>query len=554
MSSKPVTLKRNELIARVEIILESFGLCEINKIEIEKPLQPFTLSDLSIGDITKDHKIKLLELVNSYRDCFATTLSELGRTEIEKMRIDVSDDQPVVYRPYRLSQKERQEVQSMVDELSSTGLIRESSSPYASPVILVRKKTGDMIPRVARWWSLIQEFDCDVKYKPGQGMSHVDALSRNAIANNSSISKEWLRTVQSSDNEIERIRNILQNSDIKDMIDIKQNYCIKNNNIYRVTKNGTKWLVPKGVRWHILKACHDDIGHFSLEKTLDRIQKSYLFPKMKKFVSKYVQSCLECAHSKIPSGKKSGYLHPIPKIPKPFHTLHADHLGPFNISKRKNKYLLVIIDSYSRFIIKPVKNTKAFTTIRAFKEYFATFGCPVRLITDRYSSFTGKKFENFLKEVGVKHVMNAVATPRANGHVERYNRTILDSLTAMNHGRDESDWDSKVLDVQWGLNNTINKGIGRNPAEVLFGLNLTSMAESRILSSINDEDESLHLEKNLNEIRTEVNKHIDKTQKEQKQRFDKSRVKPRKFQIGDLVRVERPILCPGKSKKLMVKC
>lgn len=76
----------------------------------------------------------------------------------------------------------------------------------------------------------------------------------------------------------------------------------------------------------------------------------------------------------------------------------------------------------------------------------------------------------------------------------------------------------------------------------------------RILSSINDEDESLHLEKNLNEIRTEVNKHIDKTQKEQKQRFDKSRVKPRKFQVGDLVRVERSILCPGKSRKLIAKC
>lgn len=42
----------------------------------------------------------------------------------------------------------------------------------------------DMILRVARWWNLIQEFDCDVKYKPGQGMCHVDALSRNAIPNN----------------------------------------------------------------------------------------------------------------------------------------------------------------------------------------------------------------------------------------------------------------------------------------------------------------------------------------------------------------------------------
>lgn len=126
-------------------------------------------------------------------------------------------------------------------------------------------------------------------------------------------------------------------------------------------KSRLRWLVPRGVRWHILKACHDDIGHFSVEKTMNKIEESYWFPKMKRFVKKYVQSCLECAHSKIPSGKKSGYLHPIPKVSLPYHTLHADHLGPFNTSKHKNKYLLVIIDSYSKFIIiKPVRNTKAY--------------------------------------------------------------------------------------------------------------------------------------------------------------------------------------------------
>ncbi|KAL0878533.1 hypothetical protein ABMA27_003621 [Loxostege sticticalis] len=46
------------------------------------------------------------------------------------------------------------------------------------------------------------------------------------------------------------------------------------------------------------------------------------------------------------------------------------------------------------------------------------------------SSFTSTNFKTFLDGLGVKHVLNAVATPRANGQVERYNRTLLDALTA----------------------------------------------------------------------------------------------------------------------------
>lgn len=43
--------------------------------------------------------MKFLEVVNYYRDCFVTTLRELGCTKIDKMHIDVSDDLPVVHRP-----------------------------------------------------------------------------------------------------------------------------------------------------------------------------------------------------------------------------------------------------------------------------------------------------------------------------------------------------------------------------------------------------------------------------------------------------------------------
>lgn len=355
----------------------------------------------------------------------------------------------------------------------------------------------DMIPRVARWWSLIQEYDCDILYRPGNKMIHVDALSRNPVASEvgviegvefydvMSIDNDWLVTIQANDSELKRIKDILSNSEYDDVIEIRKNFILKRDRVYRITNEGLRWVVPKGCRWQILQKNHDQIGHFGYEKTYDRIKQHYWFSRMRKFVKKYVNSCLECAHNKVPAGKKEGFLHSIPKISTPFHTIHLDHVGPFVTSKRKNSHILVIIDSYTKFIVlKAVKTTKSNITIAVLRDYFGTFGLPVRLISDRGTSFTSSKFKAFVQELGVRHILNAVASPRANGQVERYNRTILDSLAAQNHGQDERLWDDRLLQVQWGLNNTINKGTGKSPSEVLFGLRLTNTNEGQIISDI----------------------------------------------------------------------
>lgn len=66
-------------------------------------------------------------------------------------------------------------------------------------------------------------------------------------------------------------------------------------------------------------------------------------------------------------------------------------------------------------------------------------GVPRRIITDRGSCYTSKQFEDFCKELNVKHVLNATATQRANVQVERYNQTILASLSTSIE--DEERWD-----------------------------------------------------------------------------------------------------------------
>lgn len=75
---------------------------------------------------------------------------------------------------------------------------------------------------------------------------------------------------------------------------------------------GDRWVVPRGVRWQVVKQNHDDIGHFAFEKTFEKIKSNYWFPKMRKFIKKYVESCLECSYAKSRAGKKPGVLHPIP--------------------------------------------------------------------------------------------------------------------------------------------------------------------------------------------------------------------------------------------------
>lgn len=40
----------------------------------------------------------------------------------------------------------------------------------------------DLIRRIARWWVRLQEYDCNIEYRAGVRMAHVDALSRAPVA------------------------------------------------------------------------------------------------------------------------------------------------------------------------------------------------------------------------------------------------------------------------------------------------------------------------------------------------------------------------------------
>lgn len=403
-------------------------------------------------------------------------------------------------------------------------------------------------------------------------MNHVDALSRNIGPTETDIgmtkddgfmpnvfhieTENWLLTLQLGDQELQRIKKILTSKDsVEEVRSIKEDYVIKNNQLYRFVdkeKKELRWVVPKGARWQICRLNHDDIGHFAFEKSYERIRKTYWFPKMKRFIKKYIKACLNCFFHKDDSNAKQGLLHPIEKVPSPFHTLHIDHLGPFVKTKNNNTHILVVVDSFTKYcFIKPVKDTKTKNVIKVLNDIFYMFRIPNRIISDRGSSFTSNDFKQFCSDKNIKLVLNAVASPRSNGQVERYNRTVLNSLSAQTHGLDERLWDSYTGVVQWGINHTYHKSIEKTPAEVLFGTKMNCEINSPQLDEILEVTRS---NLDVEDIREQASASIEKNQTVQKANYDKGRKPATVYNEGDLVKITKISYDnDGKSKKLVEK-
>ena len=99
---------------------------------------------MDVGDIKPGEMAQLTDLLKRMAVCFSKNKVDLGMTHLGEMRIEETSDKPVYYRPYRLAYTERAKVREKVQALLDIAVIQESDSDYASPVILVPKKNGDV--------------------------------------------------------------------------------------------------------------------------------------------------------------------------------------------------------------------------------------------------------------------------------------------------------------------------------------------------------------------------------------------------------------------------
>ena len=95
-----------------------------------------------IGHLPQSKQVELRNLLLKYQGIFASNNSQPGTTNVVKHEIDTGNSQPISQAPYRSNPEKRKEIHRQVQSLLDAGQIECSTSPWASPILLVPKKDG----------------------------------------------------------------------------------------------------------------------------------------------------------------------------------------------------------------------------------------------------------------------------------------------------------------------------------------------------------------------------------------------------------------------------
>ena len=126
----------------------SFGIRPNTKdpdFDFKKELErlPF---ELNIGDalLTRDQQARLIDVIYSHTEVFSLFDGDLGFCDVLKHSIPTTTDKPVYLPHQQIPVQLQAEVRKCLDNWLKQGIIHPSKSPYASQVVIVRKKTGEI--------------------------------------------------------------------------------------------------------------------------------------------------------------------------------------------------------------------------------------------------------------------------------------------------------------------------------------------------------------------------------------------------------------------------
>ena len=153
------------------------------------------------------------------------------------------------------------------------------------------------------------------------------------------------------------------------------------------------------------------------------------------------------------------------------HSLAMDTLGPLPEDEKGNKYLIAIIDIFSRFLeIYPAVDASAASAADALLQHAGRYGIPSLLISDGGSQYVNEVISAFLELMGTEHHITLAYSKQENGIIERSNKEILRHLKAIIfESAIIKRWSKDLPLVQRIINSTVHESIGVSPSQIIFG-------------------------------------------------------------------------------------
>lgn len=157
----------------------------------------------------------------------------------------------------------------------------------------------------------------------------------------------------------------------------------------------------------------------------------------------------------------------------PFERVQMDILGSLPTTSAGNRYLLVVIDCFTKWVEAfPLKNIKASTIADVFvKQFISRHGVPLEVHTDQGKNFESNIFQGIMRLLGIRKTRTTALHPQSDGQIERHHQTILNYLAKF-IAEDQRDWDSWVPMYLLAYRSSQHEAMGASPAELYFARDL----------------------------------------------------------------------------------
>lgn len=230
-------------------------------------------------------------------------------------------------------------------------------------------------------------------------------------------------------------------------------------------------MLTHSLRQEFLSVIHTGMsgGHLARRRTAAAIQARAYWPTWSSDLDAYLRSCVPCARYHRGVIPRHATLQPS-LVGENWERVSVDITGPHPLSSRANKYILTLVDHFSKWAEAiPLRNHTAPVVARALVAHvFSRFGAPRQILTDRGSEFESELFSQLMTWMGIDKLRTTVFKPSTNSVVERFHRT-LNSMLAKSVSESQRDWDERLPLVLAAYRATPHSSTGFTPNRLFLG-------------------------------------------------------------------------------------
>ena len=335
--------------------------------------------------------------------------------------------------------------------------------------------------KVARWREFLMPFNFDVEHIEGSKNIVADGFSRLCVFD------ESINSANFDDHEV--LASFDNSHSVPAFLSRACSSFLSTMSEEQISD--PNFIIPVDVKHRIAKIHNTVNGHFGVDETHRRLRdKGYNSKKLRDYIRVFIKRCPYCQLT----NEKSIKIVTQPFVTstlQPMHRLNIDTIGPLDVSQHGFQYILVIIDTFSRYItIWPIRSTTAIEAADTIIQHIGLFGIPKEILTDGGSQFSNDIINELVQILNSKLMVTIAYSKEENAIVERANKEVMRHLRAFIFDeRIMSDWVKYIPLVQRIMNNKIHLSTGVSPASIITpGIDLDN---SLIPSSSNLEEQEI---------------------------------------------------------------